>query len=100
PARRARKIGRIGNRHRMGRVSESSALAPSWQSPQEVLAMARVPWLRTPPTGQPRPRGRRPRLEALEDRVLPAGISGAVFHDLNADGNKDSGEPTQAGSTL
>jgi hypothetical protein len=46
-----------------------------------------------------------PRLEALEDRFLPATstsavISGHVFYDINSDGLRQSGEPLLANSTI
>ena len=36
-------------------------------------------------------RSRRPRLEALEQRMLLATIQGTVFEDLNGDGVQDAG---------
>src|SRR5262249_35853128 len=88
---RSCKMGSIRHFFLMRRASETSTL-PSSGSLQEVLAMWRVPWL------SPRRRGGvraksvpkawlgqpRLRLEAFEDRLLPATISGVVFGDLNA----------------
>ncbi len=50
----------------------------------------------------PAPRCARPqlKLEQLEDRVVPSTIKGLAFHDLNADGAKQSGEGGQSAWTL
>src|SRR5262245_19648660 len=53
---------------------------------------------------RPARRTRRPRpvlrLELLEDRRVPATISGTVFNDLDGDGVRDPGEPGLAGRTV
>jgi hypothetical protein len=36
--------------------------------------------------------GRRPTLEVLEDRAVPASLSGSVYHDANNDGQKSASE--------
>jgi len=43
---------------------------------------------------------RRPTLLALEDRLAPAIISGAVFLDANGSGSRDAGEPGMPGVTV
>ena len=45
-------------------------------------------------------RSRRPRLTQLEDRSVPATLSGSVFADVNANGVRDPGETGLAGVAL
>lgn len=47
-----------------------------------------------------RPQSRRPSIERLEDRAVPAAIAGAVYTDLDNNGVRDPGEPGIAGIAI